>query len=64
MTKNIQFARKRLQKHAFQIHLAAFILMVLPPVGLYFAVLAGSTTLIWALLGLVILGNVLVLLVN
>jgi membrane protein YqaA with SNARE-associated domain len=56
--------RKRLQKHAYKIHLAAFFLMVLPPVGLYFTVLAGSLALTWILLGLVVLGNILVLLVN
>jgi hypothetical protein len=53
-----------LKKNTFNIHLIAFLLMVLPSIGLYFSVLAGSVGLTWALLGVVGLANLLILLVN
>ena len=53
--------QKWLTKNKFEVHLAAFLLMVLPPIPLYFAAQKGATGLIWLLIGLVICGNLLAL---
>lgn len=53
-----------LQKHTFKVHVAAFLLMTLPPVPLYWAAQANNTGLILPLLGLVIFGNALLLAVR
>ena len=53
-----------LRNHKFETHLAAVLLMAVPPLPLYFAAQQGAAGWIWALLSLVILGNVLVLLVR
>jgi hypothetical protein len=52
---------KWLRAHTFQVHLVAFLLMVLPPIPLYRAALNGNTGVMVLLLGAVILGNILVL---
>ena len=48
-----------LATHKFQVYLVSFLLMMLPPVGLYFAAQGQSVGWIWALLALVIAGNLL-----
>jgi hypothetical protein len=48
-----------LNKNKFTAHLLAFLLMILPPAGMYFAAGQGAAGWIWILLGLVILGNLL-----
>jgi len=53
---------KWLRAHTFQVHVVAFLLMVLPPIPLYHAALQGNTGMVYFLLGAVILGNFLVLL--
>ena len=53
--------QKWLTKNKFEIHLLAFLLMMLPPIPLYYAAENSDTGLIWALLGFVILGNLLAL---
>lgn len=53
--------QKWLTKNKFEVHLVAFLLMVLPPIPLYFAAQNGATGLIWVLLGFVICGNLLAL---
>jgi membrane protein YqaA with SNARE-associated domain len=53
-----------LRTHTYQVHLLGFFLMVFPPIGLYFSVQAGALALTWLLLGLVVLGNALVLFVK
>lgn len=53
-----------LREHKFEVHLLAFIMMVLPPVAMYFAALAGSEALIWGLVSLVALANLLVVFVR
>jgi hypothetical protein len=53
-----------LHKHNFWAYLLAFLLMILPPVGLYVAAQAGATGWIWALLAMIVLGNALVLLIR
>ena len=42
-------------------HPLAFLLMILPPILLFYAAQAGAVAWIWVLLSLVILGNVLAL---
>jgi hypothetical protein len=53
-----------LRKNTFKAHLVAFLLMIPPAAGLYFAAEGGSTSLMWLLLGLVITGNILAILVR
>ena len=50
---------KWLNDHKFAVHLSAFILMILPPIALYFAAQEGATVWIWGLLAVVFLGNLL-----
>jgi hypothetical protein len=52
---------KWLRDHVFETHLIALLLMALPPAAMVFAARSGATGLVWALLGLVVLGNLLVL---
>lgn len=53
-----------LDKYKFEAHLVAFLLMSLPPLPLYLAAQYGRVDWIWALLGLVVLGNLLALVVR
>ncbi len=53
--------QKWLTKNKFEVHLVAFMLMVLTPIPLYYAAQSGATGLIWILLGFVICGNILAL---
>lgn len=46
-----------LSEHKFGVHLAAFLLMILLPVGMYMAAQRDATNWIWALLGLIVAGN-------
>ena len=48
-----------LNEHKFEAHVLSFLLMVLPPAGLFFAAQTGSTGLILGLLALVVGGNLL-----
>jgi hypothetical protein len=57
-------AIKYLKKNTFKVHLIAFLLMIIPPALLYFAAERGDAGLIWSLLGLIIAGNILVILVR
>lgn len=52
--------RQFLHQRKYQVYLAAFFLMILPPVPLFFAARQGSTPWIWFLIGLIVLGNLLV----
>jgi len=54
----------RLRAHPFKVHAVAFLLMVLPPIPLYYAAINGNTLAMYLLLGIVVLGNILVLLVR
>ena len=51
-----------MKAHKFETHLAAFLLIALPSAALYPAAQAEAYALIWALLGLVGLGNILAIL--
>ncbi len=55
---------KWLRANKFNAHLIVLALLFIPPIPLYFAAQSGAVGWIWALLGLVILGNVLVLFVR
>ena len=55
---------KWLRKNTFKVHLVAFLLMIIPPALLFFAAERGNASLTWSLLGLVIAGNILVILVR
>lgn len=50
-----------LSGHKFQAFLIVFVLLSLPPIGLYFA--AQSTTWVLVLLAMVVLGNLLAVLI-
>ena len=55
--------RGSLTKHKFQLYLVAFLMMVIPPVPMYFAIANGSTPLVYSLLLVIILANLLVLII-
>ena len=55
---------KWLQEHSFEANLLALLLMAVPPILLYFVARQGALGWIYALLGLVVLGNILVLFVR
>jgi len=46
-------------KDKFWIQTAAFLLIVLPPIGLYFSVSDGFHVVTWALLAVIVAGNIL-----
>lgn len=50
-----------LRKHTFETHLIAFLVMTLPAIALYFAAQSNLPGVIWILIGIVIAGNLLVL---
>lgn len=50
-----------LRTHKFEAHVIAFLLMIAPPIPMYLAARQGATAWIWPLLGLIVLGNLLVL---
>ena len=53
---------KWLRAHTFQVYVVAFLLMILPPIPLYYAALNGNTVEMYFLLAAVIFGNILLLL--
>ena len=53
-----------LDRHKFEAHLAAFVVMVVAPLALYLAARNAAGGAIWALLCLVALANLLVVLVR
>jgi hypothetical protein len=55
--------RDNLREHKFKLHLTALLLMLIPPIPMYFAAQNGATVLIWFLIGIVIIGNLLVIIV-
>jgi hypothetical protein len=52
-----------LSGNKFRLHLTALLLMLIPPIPLYFAAQDGATALIGGLVAIVVLGNILVILV-
>jgi len=55
--------KHNLRDNKFKLHLTALLLMLIPPVAMYFAAESGATGLIWFLIGIVILGNLIVIIV-
>lgn len=53
---------KRLKSNAFSLRLAAFTLMMLLPIALFFAAQSGASSLTWLLLALVSTANLLLIL--
>ncbi len=52
-----------LRDNKFKLHLMALLLMLIPPIPLYFAAEKGAVGWIWFLIGIVILGNLIVIVV-
>ena len=53
-----------LQEHKFESFAIAFLLMMIPPLPMYYAAQGGNITLVFVLLLFVVMGNLLVLLVK
>lgn len=48
-----------MSKDKFWFQTVAFLLIVIPPAGLYFSVKGGFQAITWALLGVIVVGNIL-----
>ena len=59
----MQNLKNKLNQNKFRLHLTALLLMLIPPIPMYFAAQAEAVGLIWLLLAIVVLGNLLVILV-
>lgn len=59
----MQIFKNYLKEHKFSLHLTALLLMLIPPIPMYFAAQAGEVGLIWFLVAIVVLGNLLVILI-
>jgi hypothetical protein len=55
--------RETLAKHKFQLYIVAFLMMVIPPVPMYAAIVNGITPLVWIFLIVIIAANSLVLII-
>ncbi len=55
--------KRGLRDNKFKLHLTALLLMLIPPAAMYFAAENGATGWIWFLIGIVILGNLIVVVV-
>lgn len=55
--------KEKINRNKLSLHLASFLMMILPPVALYRLAQNGAEGWIWALIGVVILGNLLAILV-
>jgi len=53
-----------LRSHKFESYTIAFLLMVVPPLPMFYAAQHGSGSLVFVMLGFVILGNLIVLVVK
>jgi hypothetical protein len=54
---------QNLKENKFKFHLSALLMMLLPPIPMYWAAQSGATGLIWLLMGIVVLGNLIVIFV-
>ena len=52
-----------LREHKFESYLVAFLLMMIPPLPMYFAAIHENSLFIWIGLGIVILGNLITLII-
>lgn len=55
--------RSRLGRNKFELHLIAFLMMVISPVGMYFAAQGNASAWICILIGVVVVANLLVVMV-
>jgi hypothetical protein len=55
--------KENLRKRKFELHLTTLLLMLIPPIPMYFAAQNGAMILIWILIGIVILGNLLAIII-
>jgi hypothetical protein len=53
-----------MKTHKFETALLAFTLMLLPPIGMYFAAQSNATIWIWGLIAIVVSGNIIALAVK
>jgi len=51
-------------EHKFESYVIAFLLMTIPPLLMYYAAQDGNISLIFVLLGFIVLGNLLVLMIR
>ena len=54
--------RSWLKEHSFWVYVAAFLLITLPAIGMYAAARQDATGWIWILIGVVVAGNLVVIL--
>lgn len=59
----MQNIKQNLKEHKFRLHLTALLLMLIPPIPMYFAAHAGASGLVWVLVAIIVLGNLLVIIV-
>ena len=59
----MQNFKLNLKEYKFHLHLTALLLMLIPPIPMYFAAQTGATGVIWFLVAIVVLGNLLVILI-
>jgi len=52
------------KQHKFESYLIAFILMIVPPLPAYYAAINGASAWVWAMLLVIILGNLFVLVID
>jgi hypothetical protein len=57
----MQNIKGNLKEHKFRLHLTALLMMLIPPIPMYFAAQAGAASLVWFLIAIVVLGNLLVI---
>ena len=55
--------KHNLRENKFKLHLTALLMMLIPPIPLYIVAENGAVGWIWFLIGIVILGNLLVIIV-
>lgn len=55
--------RQNLKDNKFKLHLTALLMMLISPIPMYWAAQNGANGLIWLLLGIVVLGNLIVIIV-
>lgn len=55
--------KQNLSENKFKLHLTALLMMLIPPIPMFWAAQNGAFGLIWLLLGIIILGNLIVIIV-
>jgi hypothetical protein len=59
----MQKFQSNLKEQKFRLHLSALLLMLIPPIAMFFAAQSGAISLIWLLVAVGVLGNLIVILV-